>query len=39
MTTTLSVRESPGQRETWERERLLESLEAYRRGLADGPTV
>ncbi len=27
------------ERERWERERLLESLEAYRRGLADAPVV
>ena len=27
------------EREQWERERLFESLEAYRRGLADAPTV
>ena len=26
-------------RERWERERLFESLEAYRRGVADAPTV
>lgn len=30
---------APTARETWERERLLESLEAYRRGLTDAPTV
>ncbi|MDA1035276.1 MAG: HK97 family phage prohead protease [Chloroflexi bacterium] len=34
MTTT-----APSTRETWERERLLESLDAYRRGLTDAPTV
>ena len=30
---------APTARETWERERLLESLDAYRRGLTDAPTV
>ena len=36
-----SYEESVGvsERERWERERLLESLEAYRRGLADAPVV
>ena len=37
----VSYEESVGvsERERWERERLLESLEAYRRGLADAPVV
>ncbi len=30
---------APTARETWERERLLESLDAYRRGLTDAPTI
>ncbi len=33
------VRAGVSERERWERERLLESLEAYRRGLADAPVV
>ena len=38
MTTTEAV-EGVNERERWERERLLESLDAYRRGLADAPLV
>lgn len=44
MTTTIEraeerVTHALSDRETWERERLLESLEAYERGLADAPIV
>lgn len=31
--------QTPTAREAWERERLLESLDAYKRGLADAPIV
>ena len=37
--TEMALRYDQVERERWERERLLESLEAYRRGLADAPLV
>ena len=39
MTTAEREAQAANDRERWERERLLESLEAYRRGLADAPMV
>ena len=39
MTTTQLLIDRGADREAWHRERLLEALDAYRRGLADAPTV
>ena len=39
MTTEEREAQAANDRERWERERLMESLDAYRRGLADAPTV